>query len=162
MPDWLNPEKQNIKRARCGQPSGVRRAPAFLLRISGYSGDLPQWVIREGMTNAGYYQGAKSTEEFCRNVFSELQAAFKNGTLVKKDALYLSNQIRGISLSEIPGFLRMTLRDLYYMLDLRYAGIHYPTPASGEKEQIKVMQEVTGEYALTEELLSNEGIKTVK
>ncbi len=49
------------------------------------------YAIRDGVAAAGYYSDLKTSSEFYERVHLELQEAFDNGTLEKRDALFYTN-----------------------------------------------------------------------
>ena len=48
------------------------------------------WALRDATEASGYYQDGRSTIEYYQRVVDELEAAFDNGTLKEKDAIFLS------------------------------------------------------------------------
>lgn len=53
-------------------------------------GDHPYWALREAYRDAGGYTDARKTDRFWGAVANELDQAFLDGRLKKKDGLYLS------------------------------------------------------------------------
>lgn len=52
-------------------------------------GDMPTWVLRSALNDAGLYENAREMNEFCGQVVKELQAAFKSGKLVRDGYIHI-------------------------------------------------------------------------
>lgn len=54
-------------------------------------GDMPMWVMRCALDDAGYYKSARKMKQFCGRAAQELEEAFEKGTLKKDGLLHLSS-----------------------------------------------------------------------
>lgn len=45
------------------------------------------WILRDAMSDAGYYQSPQTMAEFCRNVTDELKSAIANGTFKERPTM---------------------------------------------------------------------------
>lgn len=86
-------------------------------------GDFTQWVLLDAMQDAGVYDSFAEGDAFCRQVHEELIAAFSDGSLAKTDAkkLYLSSNVRGIGLHDIPELLERTIISMTSAITLEEA-----------------------------------------
>lgn len=111
------------------------------------SEDIFIWAFRDAMDRAGYYKTAQTANQFCRQVYNELEQAFAEGRLEKQDAVYLSSMVRGIKKDEIPAlaadFLKITESTASYHLT---AGIRY---SYGTAEEIRFMTELFHQKTVT-------------
>ena len=64
-------------------------------------GDLSIWAIRDVLTNSGYFIDAKETKDVCGKIVDELNEAFKNGKLKKKNGVQLSDTSGMFSYNEM-------------------------------------------------------------
>lgn len=64
-------------------------------------GDLSFWALMESYQDSGGYRDATETQVFWKQVADELETAFANGSLERRDGLYLSGSLRPISPDQI-------------------------------------------------------------
>ncbi|MCI9454125.1 MAG: hypothetical protein HFG83_09900 [Dorea sp.] len=53
-------------------------------------GDLPMWVVRSALNEAGYFVDARVMNDFCGQITKELDKAFEDGLLDGDDRIHLS------------------------------------------------------------------------
>ena len=54
-------------------------------------GDMPMWVMRSALNDAGYFKSSSKMRKFCGRVVEELDEAFEDGTLKEDGLLHLSS-----------------------------------------------------------------------
>lgn len=80
------------------------------------TGDCIQWVIREAVYDAGYYESATTAQDFYQKVNQELEDAIKNGNIQTVDLFSLSSQAKGIELSELKNIIKSTFDEMKKIL----------------------------------------------
>ena len=63
-------------------------------------GDIVEWALRIATERAGYYQSPSKADAFYAKVNDELKAAFNDGRLKVRPALYISSQMKGLQASD--------------------------------------------------------------
>ena len=103
------------------------------------AGDLMVWKIRYVMSVHNYYETASKAEEFCRNVNSELEVAFSNGSLKEDNKIHIASQIRGLSLIDLINFIPSGLKWLSDFSKYDNCGIT-ESLSIGKETEIKEIQ----------------------
>jgi len=77
-------------------------------------GDLFIWKIRYIMWQKGYYENAQKANDFCAQVNHELEEAFNNGNLEKDNLIHITRQMKGLTFTEILGYIPKALYNIHH------------------------------------------------
>lgn len=75
-------------------------------------GDHPYWALRDAYREAGGYTSARETDRFWGAVADELDQAFDDGRLKKKDGLYLSATTQPLPWDDVAGWVASSIEAL--------------------------------------------------
>ncbi|MCD7746001.1 MAG: hypothetical protein LUI13_12105 [Lachnospiraceae bacterium] len=67
-------------------------------------GDHIQWIFRIALTNAGFYQDAITTQDYLKDVCSELEEEISKGNMSLKKGIFLSSSTKMMTINELPGY----------------------------------------------------------
>lgn len=118
------------------------------LRNGEIMGDLYQWALRKAASDLGYYKSSTKAEELFRKLNNELEQAFEEGKLSKKEAIYFTSQAKGIEYKEIPDLLKEMVTNTITLLSYEYLEMDSYPEAWGTDEQIRLMETVTNTLAV--------------
>lgn len=97
-------------------------------------GDYSIWAFRDAMTDSGYFTNAKETQLIYKKIKEELQSAFKDGRLKRKNAIQLSSTSGIYSKEEIFKTTSILLPSLFTHVDYRYAKVTLESVANQKNE----------------------------
>lgn len=97
-------------------------------------GDIIQWAMRVGFHNAGYYTDAKETQIMLSKVVEELQTAYDRGILIEDSKIHLSAQGRGMTFSEICGYIPDAFFNFFELSEYEGCSSYYPYYPTTEEE----------------------------
>lgn len=116
-----------------------------------FKGDMYQWAIRGAALDLGYYSDSQAVDQLYTQLNSELEQAFKEGKLSKKDAVYFSSQSKGIEYEELPALLRDCISNTYSLLTYEYMSMEvekFRINVMENEKQIRLMEAVTNSLAV--------------
>lgn len=121
-------------------------------------GDLIFWVLKEAVDEEGIYKnGGKSVNEFYKNVYEELENAYKTGKLKKDNYYYVSNVVGGINSKEINDYKTLLKKSKNMVITYREneTGLYEST---GSVDNLALFNEITGSLFI----MPNSNIKVYK
>lgn len=125
---------------------------------SGYpEGDFMQWVIRDAMSDSGYFADATIMQEFSSSVAHELEEAFESGKLKDDGLIHVSTQGPGMRLEDFARYIpkaAINVLDFASFQDCSNKYPIYPNQETYEDERLKVFQEVTNMTFSSDEIES--------
>lgn len=83
-------------------------------------GDYSIWALRDSVSNSGYYNDAKETNELYKKIYKELKEAFSKGKLKRKKAIKFSDTSGVYSKEEIVKPIPIIFSSLYYHATYKY------------------------------------------
>lgn len=128
-------EVEQICNERCGDDGEIH-------------GDIIIWALREAANRAGVYNdGWEAADNFYGRIHEELQDAFERGDLKKSTGkIYISSISRGFTAKELTDYyLKQTPVTLKMLLTYSENAITV-TPASGDYENIALMDEIVNSH----------------
>ena len=139
---WISVKKLERIIDEC--PTLLQNKAEILTAIENWGnskGDLTVWGLREAFNNLGYYKDARTIENVCRQVNSELLEAVKQGRLSFSNAIFFTKQCRGVLPGEIPGFIGETIKNIWKVGTFENSAAYLPA-STGSEERIEFMQSV--------------------
>lgn len=79
-------------------------------------GDWTEWALRTSAANNGHYIDGAETNAFFTKCAEELEAAFADGRLEKKQAIYLSSQTKGMEVSDLTESAVLAVKTGWHMM----------------------------------------------
>ncbi|MCI8722398.1 MAG: hypothetical protein HFH16_01570 [Ruminococcus sp.] len=106
-------------------------------------GDIIFWALRDAVAWSGQYQSAADTDQFYKTLNEELTAALNQGTLKRREAIYLSSMGKGLTKEDIPFLLRRMAENMKSVFTYELCKSE-AQPGNGNWEQLRKMEAVTG------------------
>ncbi|MBB4116323.1 hypothetical protein FHT80_005696 [Rhizobium sp. BK226] len=139
----------------------IRRAIAMWAsweedNIGELSTDHMLFALRDGVKAAGYYRSLPETEAFYGKVHEELQAAFRNGTLVERGFAIspLIKRLQGADFVTALSILPMSIRNIAQFRDVSVK----TAPSFGSEVSVKKVNLLAGgDYFLSGGMLNGSG-----
>ena len=79
--------------------------------------DLVIWALRDAGEMSGHYTDAQETQEYYNQIVEELEAAFKEGSLQRKKAIYISESSGVYYLNDFVRAFKTTVSTMKYHLE---------------------------------------------
>lgn len=76
------------------------------------------WAFREAVASKGYYSSAESADEYYKRLYKELDSAFSDGRLTRKESFH-SPLVAFMSKEQLPEFLNNLLKTTEYIVEYR-------------------------------------------
>lgn len=114
-------------------------------------GDLIFWAIRDAANKAGFYETADKAETFYKQVNQDIELAFQQGKIKKKQAFYPSSMGRGLTLEYVPLLFQrmgMGFKELSHYQYFYSAVLPGGEPDGVFDERIRLMESITGSLAV--------------
>ncbi len=111
-------------------------------------GDLYHWELSSAATQLGHYNSAAESEAYFAGLNAELEEAFANGTVPKNNKIFISSQAKGFTPDEIPGYIKLSLKNFVSLLKYEHTGVEISRESSGTDEQIRTMEQFTASTAI--------------
>ena len=89
-------------------------------------GDTPEWALRDAAAEKGYYRDAVDTEVFFAIVANELEKAFDEGILKKREGIYLSSQTGAFEQEDFAEAFSISLRTMNHILEFDFCEMQLP------------------------------------
>lgn len=102
------------------------------------------WTLRYAAEVAGYHQSLPKSEEFYQRIADEINRAFENGSLKKRNHVLPI----GLALDQrhlLPAFYKIIESGNFVVTFSMYSP--YPTPSMGDESEIRKFQNITGQIA---------------
>ena len=112
------------------------------------SGDIIAWAIRDAVDFAGYYSSAEKANKFYEAVNEDIEKAFEAGLLEDDELLHFTSQSEGISVSELPVYLKLTLKNMLAAGTYDFTGVSCESASTGDIAAIRNIEALTGNQAL--------------
>lgn len=121
---------------------------------SDIAGDLFSWIFRSAAEEKNFYKDASTANEFWFNVHKELKQAEDSGKIKTKSGIYFTKQARCLETSQLPRFLKLTVKNLIKSGEYRYCHMDQGIASDGRQVDIRRYEVEYGVYA---NLSLNEG-----
>lgn len=92
-------------------------------------GDIYTWKIRIAMDSLGYYKDAQLANNTYKQINSEIEEALNNGSLKKNNLIHIVGQMRGLTFSEIMGYIPESIINMYQLS--KYSNLELKELGSG-------------------------------
>ena len=115
------------------------------------------WNLRFAADNIGYYEDAAETDKFYEGICDDLENAFANGTLKKRDVLTISPFSAPITVGDIPEMLAYSIKKGFGSV-LAWSNINAAYKIStlpSDNPDSLLFEEISGEEILSEDELDN-------
>jgi hypothetical protein len=109
----------------------------------GTPGDLYVWALRCCFSDIGYCSNAAELEDYCKKINEELDQAFKDGRLKKRDAIFLSGHAKGRNSEELGKLFKSAFSNLMDVSLYRRVTGSGLIPAAGSDAEIRFMESMT-------------------
>ena len=115
------------------------------------------WNLRFAADNLGMYEDAKTTDEYYEEICNDLENAFDNGTLKKRDVLTISPFSAPIVRGDIPEMLLYSIREGFgSVLGWKNINAAYKiSTLDSDNPDSLLFEEISGEEVMSEDELDN-------
>lgn len=138
----ISPSLASIKDEIAYQYEGGWQAIGKLKEDGEIEKDYIIWAIRDAVSLAGYYADARMANDFYRSIGSEIETAFSNGALERREGISLSSLARPISFRNLKDWVQCAGESLYWTIS--YSKCNPQVSTSTVSQNIRLAEGITG------------------